>query len=143
MERLVNCNIVTDIDEITHVSGGAGERGYEVEILFSIGGYESKPDYKSYKLTFGNVWEVRWSTEAASNCRFAQFPGPAPDGVTKNNIYIVKNSKRLAENGDFLKHVSGDTLRHYALWDNADSVMEILAGEELELVEVESSGGSA
>jgi len=133
MERLINCSIVTDIDYIEHISfWPLSGRDQEFEILFSTG-HEERGDYKRYKLIFRDVWDLRCSNELVSVGRGDQFL-ERPKGRAKNNIFIVENSELISE---FVQHMSSNQLKHFFLHDNLDSIIDILATKDPELLEVE------
>ena len=131
MERLVNCNIDVHIEMIKSISGGAGE----FEILFSTE-YGESPTCKKYKLIFRMVRDLRWSTELMSVARGEQFL-KRPEGHTDNCIFIVENSRFITPLIDDLVGSKINKIKHYFLHDWFDTVIDILALVEPELVEVE------
>ena len=118
MERLINCHIVTEIECIDSVSGG----NQHFEILFKRGNNEK------YKLVFDSVWDFRYAIENAFITRSSKF---IHDEEEKSNILLVENSEYVHYFG---KQVSGkrptERLKDYIIWDNVDTVIEILTNKE-------------
>ncbi|MCL2562750.1 MAG: hypothetical protein FWE08_01765 [Oscillospiraceae bacterium] len=133
MERLVNCNIVTDIEYIEHISFWPLS-GEDFEILFSTGS-EIRGNYKRHKLIFKDVWDFRCSNELVSVGRDDPVL-EAPIQERKNNIFTVENSKLIS---DFTQFMSSNQLKYYFLYDNFDSIVDILATGEPELLEAEDA----
>ena len=117
MEKLINCDIVIDIELIEMISGA--NQYFEVTFL--------RNDNAKYKLIFDYVWDMRYSIENTSINRFCQFRENIPSEITDNSIYMVENSEYIKY---FENQVSGTRpmyeLRHYILHDNVDTVMDVL-----------------
>lgn len=117
MEKLTNCEIIIDIESIENISGG----NQTFEVLFST------KEKQKCKLIFKQVWDVRWSIENASIDRFCELRKNLPEGLIDNNIFVVENSEYIKY---FERQVSGTrpvyNLKHYILYDNVDSTIDIL-----------------
>ena len=128
MEKLTNCEIIININLITKISGG--DRCFEVIFLTA--------DEEEYKITFGRVWDMRWSIENASIDRFCEFRKCLPEGIVENGIYLVENSKYIKY---FEHQVSGtlpvDELKHFILSDNIDTTLDILTLEKPILTKID------
>ena len=129
MERLVNCNVDVHIEVIESISGGNGA----FEVLFSTE-YKETPTCKRYKLIFRGVEELRYSTEFLPNARGEDEYLERPEGHTDSCIFIVENSKLITP---LVQQLRGPGLKHYFLHDWTDTIIDILALVEPELVEVE------
>ena len=124
MEELVNCHIYIDIWKVENISGG--DRTYEIVFL--------TPQKNKYKLIFDNVWDIRCSIENACIDRFAKFKRKVDK---RSSIVLVQNS-------DYIKYieneVSGtyptDALHDYILFDEIDTVVEVITTKEPVLVEI-------
>ena len=124
MEKLVNCDIIISIELIEIVSGG----NQAFEILFSTRGKEK------YKIIFNFVWDMRYSIENGYIDRFSNF---VREIKNESNVLLVENSEYVKY---FEKQVSGtrsvDQIKNYILFDNIDTVIEILTVSEPLLVKV-------
>ena len=149
MEYLANCSIIMDIDCIDSITGGYGyDCGYkysdnrgggrtEFEMLISNKGEETGKD-KRYKLIFGNVWDMRYSTEFANVGRHSRYSEARPKELIDSNICIVENSeyiKFFETQAGWALEING--LKHYIVFDNTDSAFDILTKKEPQLVELE------
>lgn len=123
MERLINCNIIIDIESIEMVSGAF--EYFEIVFLTS--------DKTKYKIVFDSVWDLRYAIENAYIDRFSKF------------LRDAKNSSVLMiENSDYVKYfesqVSGtrptENIKNYILFDKIDTVIEVLTIEEPVLIKL-------
>lgn len=125
MERLINCNIIIDIECIEKISGS----NQYFEVLFWA------KDKQKYKLEFNFVWDMRCSIENASIERFCRFREYLPEGIIDNSIYTVEDSEYIKY---FEKQVDGtrptDKLKHYILNDSIDTILDILTTKEPKLI---------
>ena len=148
MEYLVNCNIIMDIDCIDSIIGGYGyDCGYkytdnrgggtQFEMLISNKDKEGGSD-KRYKLIFGNVWDMRYSTEFANVNRLFDAPEARSKELVDSRVLIVENSEYIKFfDTETVGVIGTDRLKHYHVFDRFDSVFDILAFEEPQLVELE------
>jgi len=124
MEKLVNCNIIIDIEHIENISGG----NQTYEIFFTA------KDKVKYKLIFDFVWELRCSIENAYIERSTKFLRAEEN---KSSLLLIENSEYISY---FEHQVSGtrpvDDIKNYIIFDSVDSVIEILTTEEPILIKV-------
>lgn len=117
MEKLVNCDILIDIEIIDRISGGNEE--------FDI--YFTSKDNEKHIISFDSVWDLRYSIENASIDRFYQLRKNLSSGIINNSIYIIENSKYIEY---FETQLSGtrttDKINHYVLYDRVDTTLDIL-----------------
>ena len=125
MEKLVNCDIIIDIESIEMIAGA--NQFFEVIFLTK--------DKVKYKIVFDFVWDMRYSIENGYIDRDSKF--------IRNTEY--KSSVLLVENSDYVKYfenqVSGtrptDNIKNYILFDVIDTVVEFLTIEKPILVKME------
>lgn len=114
MEKLVNCNIIIDIESIDKISGG----NQTYEIFFST------KDKIKYKIVFNFVWEFRCSIENAYIDRFSNI---CHGEDKKSSIYLIQKSNSIKK---IEIQLSGtrpiDELKNYILFDTVDTVIEVL-----------------
>jgi hypothetical protein len=127
MECLANCDIIIDIDLIDSITGG----NEYFEISFST------KEKGKHKMVFDSVWDMRYSIENASIARFSEFRKCLPEDLIDNSIYTVENSKYI----EYFEHqVSGtrsvDKLKHYVLYDNVDTTLDVLTVKKPILVKL-------
>lgn len=123
MEKLVNCQIVVDIEMIDKIEGG--NQYYEI--------FFTSRDKKRYKITFDFVWEIRCAIENAYIDRFSRFVRGVKE---KSSILLIENSnciKYLEQQVSGTLPVNG--LKNYILFDSVDTVIEVLALKEPVLME--------
>jgi len=125
MEKLVNCDIIIDIECIEMISGA----NQKFEILFVT------KDKKKYKIIFDFVWDMRYSIENGYIDRFSKF---IRNANKESNVLMVENSEYVEY---FKKQVSGtrpvDDIKNYILFDAIDTVVEILTIREPILIEIQ------
>lgn len=125
MEKLVNCQIVVDIEMIDKVEGG--NEYYEV--------FFTSMDKKRYKITFDFVWEIKCAIENAYIDRFSKF---VRDVKEKSSILLIENSDCIKY---FEQQASGtlpvDGLKNYILFDSVDTVIELLTLKEPVIMEIQ------
>ena len=118
MGKLVNYDIVINIEQITNISGA--DQYFEVTFSAKNG--------MEFKIIFDQVWDMRWSIENASIERFCNFREFQQEELIKNSIYVVEDSEYI---GYFEKQVSGtrpiDKLRHFIIYDNVNTTLDILS----------------
>ena len=124
MERLVNCNIIIDIEHIEMISGG----DQYFEIMFST------RDKEKYKLVFDFVWDMRYAIDNGYIDRFSKFVR----AINQNSsVLLIQDSEYIKY---FENQVSGtrpvDELKNYILYDTIDTVLEILSVKEPILVKI-------
>ncbi|AEV69356.1 hypothetical protein [Acetivibrio clariflavus] len=121
MEKLKNCRIVIDIEEIESIS--CTNREFEVLLM--------SKDKKKYKIVFDYVLDMRYSIENASIDRFCNFRKNISENLIDNSFFIVENSEYIKY---FKNQVSGtipaDNITHYILFDKVDTVIDILTEKE-------------
>ena len=124
MERLVNCNIVIEIESVNQIQGG--NQYYEV--------FFSTPENIKYKIIFNYVWDIRCSIESAFIDRASKF---LHDEKKKSSILLIQNSDSIKY---FEKQVSGtrpiSELKNYILFDSIDTVIEVITIKEPVLVHI-------
>ena len=127
MERLRNWSRLLYMELIDEFKGG----NRDLEIFFTT------KNKAKYKLVFKHVWDLRWSIENGYIDRFFEFRKNLPENIIENSIYIVENSEYIEY---FIKQISGtlpvNKLVDYLLYDEIDTVMEILANEDPILVKL-------
>ena len=121
MEKLKNCRIVIDIEEIESIS--CTNREFEVLLM--------SKDKKKYKIVFDYVLDMRYSIENASIDRFCNFRKNISENLIDNSFFIVENSEYIKY---FKNQVSGtipaDNITHYILFDKVDTVIDVLTEKE-------------
>lgn len=121
MERLINGDVIVDIDLIELISGG--NEYFEVT-------YSTKEKEK-YKIVFDSVWDMRYSIENASIERFCRFRECLPEGIIDSGVYIVEDSEYIKY---FERQVDGTMpigeLKHYIIRDSVDTTLDILTTKE-------------
>lgn len=124
MERLVNCNIIIEIEIINNIL--AGNQAYE--IIFN------STDGTAYKMIFDFVWDFRCSIENAYIDRASKF---CHDESEKSSILLIENSNYIKY---FEEQISGtrpiSELKNYILFDNVDTVIEVLTLKEPVLIKL-------
>lgn len=124
MERLINCNIVVDIEKIEKISGG--------NQFFEI--YFEDPNKTKYKIIFDFVWDIRSSIENAYIERASNFFHAERE---KSSILMIENSKYIKF---FEEQVSGTRpvreIKDYIISDSVDTVIEVLTIKEPVLVKI-------
>lgn len=125
MEKLINCEIITDIELIEMISG-ANEH-FEITFL-------TKDKFK-YRIIFASVWDMRYSIENGYIDRGSEM---LHEEKEKSSVLLVENSEYVKY---FEKQVSGtrpvDALKDFILFDAVDTVVEILTIEKPTLIKVE------
>jgi hypothetical protein len=114
MGKLVNCEIILDIELIEKISGG----NQRFEISFTT---QAKDEYV---LIFDFVWDMRYSIENGYIDRFYKF---IRDVQEVSSVLLVENSDYIKY---FENQVSGtrpiDDIKNYIIYDSIDTVIEIL-----------------
>ncbi|MGI6668348.1 MAG: hypothetical protein ACOX4M_02600 [Acetivibrionales bacterium] len=122
MEKLKNCNIVIDIEEIELISGA----NQEFEVLLMT------KDKKKYKIVFNYVlgYEIL-NRKCFYIDRFCNFRKNMSENLIDNSIFIVENSEYVKY---FKNQVSGtipvDNITHYILFDKVDTIIDVLTAKE-------------
>lgn len=120
MERLTNCEIIMDIDQIVNISGA--DQHFEV-IFFT-------KEKMKYKIILKWVWDMRYSIENASIDRFCKYRTHLPEGFINNGFYMVEDSEYVKY---VIHQISGtyptDKLKHYIFIDNVDTTLDVLTLE--------------
>jgi hypothetical protein len=110
-----------EIKEIEIVQGG----NRQFEVIFTA------KDGDRYKLSFDDVWDLRYGIENAYIVRFIDF---IRDAKEESSILLVENSKYIKY---FEIQADGtlpvDQLKNYILFDKLDTVIEILTEEQPKL----------
>ena len=129
MEKLVNCNIVIDIELIELISGG----NQDFEVVFST------KDKERYKIVFTFVWDMRYTIENGCIDRFYRFER---DCRQNSSIVSVENSSYIKY---FEQQVSGtrpiQDVKDYIIFDAIDTVLEVLTPVEPVLVKLTQDEG--
>lgn len=124
MEKLVNCNIIVEIESIDKVSGG--NQVYEVHF--------TSADNVKYKLMFDYVWEFRCAIENAYIDRATKFKH---EEIQRSSVLLVQNSKYIKY---FAKQVSGTrplgAIKDYIIFDSIDTIIEVLTVKEPMLIKI-------
>jgi len=127
MEKLVNCNIVIDIEEIELISGA--NQVFEILLIAK--------DKKKYKIVFNYVLDMRYSIENASIDRFCNFRQNLSEDLIDNSVFMVENSEYIKY---FRDQVSGtipeDNVKHYILFDKVDTIIDVLTEKEPVLLRI-------
>ena len=127
MEKLVNCDIIVNIQLVEQISGG--NRWFDVTFLTE--------DKVRYKIAFKHVWDMRYSIENGYLDRVSKFIRCVEHD---SDIYIVENSDYIKY---FEKQVSGtypvDEIKDYLLVDKVDTVIEVLTPDSPVLVKLEET----
>jgi len=118
MEKIVNCEIIIDIELIENISGG--NQYFEIEFVTK--------EKDRYKLSFDFVWDMRYSIENGYIDKFYKFER---SNEVESSIYIVENS-------DYVKYFENQSsgtrpmkdVKNYILSDKVDTVVEILTIKE-------------
>jgi hypothetical protein len=118
MEKIVNCEIIIDIELIENISGG--NQYFEIEFVTK--------EKDRYKLSFDFVWDMRYSIENGYIDKFYKFER---SNEVESSIYIVENSDYVK----YFENQSSGTLpmkdvKNYILSDKVDTVVEILTIKE-------------
>ena len=118
MEKLLNYDIIIDIEMITKLSGA--NRIFEVEFLTA--------DHRHLKMIFEDVWDLRYAIENGYIDRFVEFRKNLDSHLINNSTYIVENSEYIKY---FENQSSGtlptELLTDYIVCDTTDTVIEILS----------------
>lgn len=121
MEKLINCNIVIDIEEIELISGANQE--FEIILIAN--------DKKKYKIVFNYVLDMRYSIENASIDRFCNFRQNLSKELIDNSVFIVENSEYIKYfKSQVLGTIPEDNIMHYILFDKVDTVIDVLTEKE-------------
>jgi hypothetical protein len=124
MEKLVNCNIIINIESIEMISGA--NQYFEMVFLSS--------EETKYKIVFDFVWDLRYSIENGYIDRASKFLHEAGE---KSSVLMIENSEYVKY---FESQVSGtrptEGIRDYILFDSVDTVVEVLTIKEPALVKV-------
>lgn len=124
MEKLVNCNIVINIECIEKILGG--NQFYEIFLLST--------DNIKYKIVFDCVWDIRCAIESAYIERSINL---CHNEEEKSSVLLIQNSKYIKY---FEEQVSGTRsvgeLKNYILFDSVDTVIELLTLKEPVLIKI-------
>lgn len=124
MERLLNCNVILDIELIENITG-ANQR-FEIFIITK--------NKKKYKIIFDFVWDLRYSIESGYLNRAINFKH---EEQFRSSILCIENSKYIEYfDAQTSKTRSVEKLKNYILFDNIDTVIEVLSLEKPVLVEL-------
>ena len=122
MENSINCNIIVKIDSIDKLE--SSDQNCEIYIT-TIGGAKAK-------IVFKQVWDCRFAIENAFRDRASKIIHHEHE---KSSVLLITDSKYIRY---FEKEVSGTRpirrLKDYILFDNIDTVVEILSNEEPVLI---------
>ena len=118
MEKLLNYDIIIDIEMITKLSGA--NRIFEVEFLAA--------DHRHLKMIFEDVWDLRYAIENGYIDRFVEFRKNLDSHLIDNSTYIVENSEYIK----YFENQSSGTLpteliTDYIVCDTTDTAIEILS----------------
>ena len=124
MEKLKNGSFqlhISIIESITGITGG--NQVFNISALCDDG--------TKCMIRCEHVWDLRCSVENASIDRFYYLRKNQSPNLINNSFYIVDDSDYIQY---FTKQISGtlpiDDLVHYIIMDNSDTVIDILAREE-------------
>lgn len=124
MEKLINCNIIIDIESIEMVSGA--NQYFEIVFLTS--------EKTKYKIIFDFVWDLRYSIENGYIDRASKF---LHEEREKSSVLMIENSEYVKY---FESQVSGtrptESIRSYILFDSVDTVVEVLTIKEPVLIKI-------
>ncbi|HNX29824.1 MAG TPA: hypothetical protein PKN87_10520 [Syntrophomonadaceae bacterium] len=124
MEKLINCNIIIDIESIEMVSGA--NQYFEMVFLTS--------EKTKYKIIFDFVWDLRYSIENGYIDRASKF---LHEEREKSSVLMIENSEYVKY---FEGQVSGTRptagIRDYILFDSVDTVVEVLTIKEPVLIKI-------
>jgi len=114
MERLVNCDIIIDIESIDNVSGGNQE--YKIAC--------TAKDGSRYRLVFDYVWFIRCSVENGYIARAARF---CLDAKEHSSVMLVEDSIAVLD----LEYQASytlpvETLKDYIISDSVGTIVEVL-----------------
>lgn len=122
MENSINCNIIVKIDSIDKLEGS--NQNCEIYIT-TVGGGKAK-------IVFKQVWDCRFAIENAFMDRASKIVHHEHE---RSSVLLITGSKYIRY---FEKEVSGtrpiNRLKDYILFDNVDTVVEILSNEEPALI---------
>jgi len=125
MEKLVNSDIIIDIEHIEMISGG--DQYFEVVFMTK--------DNTKYKIVFDLVYDVRCSIESGYIDRFSKFIRAVQQ---KSSVLVIENSEYV---NYFMNQASGtrpiQDVEDYILFDVIDTVIEVLTIKKPKLVKIE------
>ena len=126
MEKIIDSEIISKILVIYDISGE--------NRVFSIK-FETKNKEK-YKISFDNVWDLRYTIENANIDRFGDFEGFEN---RTSDIVIVENSSYIKSYEDnVLNFTYGiEDLKHYIVMDFTDTVVDILTNDKPKLEKID------
>jgi len=121
MEKLINCEIIIDIEIIDNITGA--NQCFEISF--------TGKNKKKYKVFLNKVWDMRYSIENASIDRWFHFRQNLQEDLIHNSVYMVINSEYIKY---FEHQISGtypiDKLKHYIFFDNTDTTLDVLTLEK-------------
>jgi len=127
MQKLVNYDVIIDIDLIENITGA----NQYFEVFFST------KEKIRYKIVLEWVWDMRYSIENANIDRFHEFRTCLPEGLIDNGTFIVEDSEYIKY---FEQQVMGtmpiDKLKHYIFYDTVDSVIDVLTEKKPIIIKI-------
>ena len=133
MEKLLNYDIIIDIEMITNISGG--NRIFEIEFFTA--------DHLHFKMVFEDVWDMRYAIENGCIDRFVEFRKTLDADIIDNGTYIVENSEYIK---CFERQASGTLptklLTDFIVCDSTDTVIEVLSTTFPKLIKLDRTPAS-
>lgn len=125
MEKLLNCDLIVDIERIDSISGA--NEAYEI--------FFTAKNRKKFKLAFDFVWDIRCAIENAYIDRFSKFDKSA---VKASSVVLIQDSeyiKYFAEQSSGTRPIND--LKDYLIFDAVNTVIEVLSAEGPALIELQ------
>lgn len=124
MEKLINCEIIIDVECIEMIAGA--NQYFKIVFLTK--------DKLKFKIIFDFVWGMRYSIENGYIDRSSKFLHAEKE---KSSVLLVEDSEYTKY---FENQASGtrpiDALKDYILFDAIDTVVEVLTIKEPTLIRV-------